>query len=279
MTRRGTEVSSSPEVTRREGSPAAPRHSRRRRLARALPLLVVLIGFLGFWELLSRAEIVSPVILPPPTEVGRAFIELSGEAFFWNATRVTMIETLAGFAIGSVAGLLLGALIGTLRIFRSTIYPYAIAFNNLPRIALAPVFLTWFGFGIASKIVLAATICFFPPLIAVVVGIDTVDQDAKSLMRSFGASRWKTFTSLTFPSSLPHVFAGLVNAMSLALIGAIVAEFVGATEGLGVLIETFNFRLNVAEAFALIIALGLIGLGLYGAMQLLYRRIVYWHDK
>ena len=227
----------------------------------------------------APSVIVSPIILPPPTEVGRAFIELSGEAFFWNATRVTMIETLAGFAIGSVAGLLLGALIGTLRIFRSTIYPYTIAFNNLPRIALAPVFLTWFGFGMASKIVLAATICFFPPLVAVVVGIETVDQDAKALMQSFGASRWKTFTSLTLPSSLPHVFAGLVNGMSLALIGAIVAEFVGATEGLGVLIETFNFRLNVAEAFAVITALGLIGFGLYGVMQLLYRRVVYWHNK
>ena len=108
----------------------------------------------------------------------------------------------------------------------------------MPRVALAPVFLTWFGFGITSKIVMAATICFFPVLVNIILGLETVDKNARDLMRSFGASKWEEYRKLTLPSSLPAIFASLKVAITLALIGAIVAEFVGATEGMGVLIRT-----------------------------------------
>ena len=256
-----------------------PQTTKERSLAvRIIPPIIAFIVSVAAWEIISRTETVNPIILPPPSDIFVAFVDLIGQEYFWNAVRVTMIEVFAGFAIGCGIGLILGALIGMSSLIRVTLYPYAIIFNNLPRIALAPIFLTWFGFGLSSKIALAATICFFPALIAVVVGIDTVSSEAKTLMRSYGASRLKTFRSLTLPSSLPHIFAGLVNGMSLALIGAIVAEFVGASEGLGVLIKTFNFQLNVAESFAVIIALGVLGLGLFGIMEYLYRRIVFWHD-
>jgi NitT/TauT family transport system permease protein len=247
-------------------------------VAIVLPFLVLPI-LLGAWEAVSRTDTVDPIILPPPSEIASASWRLMQEEYFWEAVKITLYETLAGFAIGSAAGLVLGAAIGTVPIVRHVLYPFVIAFQNTPRVALAPLFLTWFGFGLTSKIVMAATICFFPPLINTVVGIDTVDDDARTLLRSFGASRWQTFRKLTLQSSLPMVFAGLKTAMTLALIGAIVAEFVGATKGMGVLINTFNFQLNVAEAFSVIIALSLIGVVLYGVMELLDRRIVFWRDR
>jgi len=235
--------------------------------------------FIALWEIASQTGFVNPIIVPAASEVFVALIELSQEEFFWSATEVTVKETLIGFFIGVVGAWVLGTLIGVFRVFRLAFYPLIVAFQITPRIALAPLFLTWFGFGITSKIVMAATICFFPVLINVIVGLDTVDKDARTLMRSFGASRWEEYRKLTLPSSLPIVFAGIKTAMTLALIGAIVAEFVGASEGMGVLIKTLNFQLQVAEGFAVILALSLIGLVLYGITELIESRLVFWTGR
>ncbi len=259
---------------------AGPRKARRRPRARAwlLPTLVLVV-FVGAWETVSRAGIVNEIIVPPASEVAAALVDLAGEAFFWEAAKVTMIETVAGFAIGSAAAWVLGTLIGMFATARHAFYPPAVAFQITPRVALAPLFLTWFGFGITSKIVMAATICFFPVLLNVIVALQTVDADARTYMRSLGASRWQEYKKLLLPASLPLIFAGLKNAMTLALIGAIVAEFVGASEGMGVLIKTFNFQLDVAEGFAVIVALMIFGLILYGIMELLDNKIVFWKSR
>lgn len=243
-----------------------------------LPALVV-ITFVAAWELVSRTGIVNQIIVPPASEVAVALVELSGEEYFWNAARVTMTETIAGFVIGSSAAWVLGTLIGMFASMRYAFYPPAVAFQITPRVALAPLFLTWFGFGITSKIVMAATICFFPVLLNVIVGLQTVDSEARTYMRSLGATRWQEYKKLSLPASLPLIFAGLKNAITLALIGAIVAEFVGASEGMGVLIKTFNFQLDVAEGFAVIVALMLFGLILYGIMELLDNKLVFWKSK
>lgn len=252
----------------------------RRRNVKAwvLPALVLVV-ILGGWELVSRTGLVNQIIVPPATEVAAALVELAGEEYFWVAARVTMTETIAGFAIGCAVAWVLGTLIGMFASMRYAFYPPAVAFQITPRVALAPLFLTWFGFGITSKIVMAATICFFPVLLNVIVGLQTVDQDARTYMRSLGASRWQEYTKLLLPASLPLIFAGLKNGITLALIGAIVAEFVGASEGMGVLIKTFNFQLDVAEGFAVIVALMFFGLILYGIMELLDNKIVFWRSK
>jgi NitT/TauT family transport system permease protein len=251
----------------------------RRRVRIWLYPTLVTLAFVGAWELVSRAGVVNAIIVPPFTEVIAALIRLLGEGYFWDATRVTMIETLAGFAIGVSAAWALGTLIGMFDSVRYAFYPPAVAFQIMPRVALAPLFLTWFGFGITSKIVMAATICFFPVLLNVIVGLQTVDAEARTYMRALGASRWEEYRLLSLPSSLPLIFAGLKNAMTLALIGAIVAEFVGASEGMGVLLKTFNFQLDVAEGFAVVVALMLFGLVLYGIMELLDHKIVFWRSK
>jgi NitT/TauT family transport system permease protein len=235
-----------------------------------------LVIIIALWEWASSAGLVDEIIVPPPSEIFKSSVELAGEDYFWQATWVTAKEALIGFGVGVVAAWVLGTLIGLFRIFRLAFYPLIVVFQIMPRVALAPVFLTWFGFGITSKWVMAATICFFPVMVNVILGIETVDKNARALMRSLGASRWEEYKKLVLPYSLPAIFASLKVAITLALIGAVVGEFVGATEGMAVLIKTFNFQLNVADGFAVILYLSLLGLVLYGITVFLESRIVFW---
>ena len=241
------------------------------------PLFTVLI-FIGIWEGISKLGVVDPIIVPPFSEVMVSLVELVQTKLFWENASATVRASVAGFAIGCGAAYALGTLLTLGKPIRQALWPGIIAFQNTPRIIFAPLFLTWFGFGIGSKIVMSAGICFFPVVIAVVVGMETVNQDARSLMQSLGASKWETYRKLVVPSSLPIVFAGFKQGMTLAVIGAIVGEFVGASEGLGVLIKAFNFQLNVADAFAVIIALGTIGLLLYGIVEWIDRKVVFWRS-
>ncbi len=234
------------------------------------------VAFCTIWEIASKNGVVDEIIVPAPSSIATALWDLMNTNFFWQNTWVTTQEALIGFVIGVSGAWLLGTAIGVWRLFRLMFYPLIIAFQITPRVALAPVFLTWFGFGISSKIAMAATICFFPVLINVVLGLETVDKNASSLMRSFGASTWETYRKLILPSSLPAIFAGIKVAITLALIGAIVGEFVGATEGMGTLIKTFNFQLLIPEGFAVLLSLSILGLIMYGATEFLEAKIVFW---
>lgn len=240
-----------------------------------LPLVSVLV-FLIVWEWLSKSETVDPILVPAPTDVASAFGSLLNTYFFWDAAWVTAQEALIGFGAGVAAAWILGTLIGLFPVVNRAIFPLVVAIEIVPRVALAPVFLSWFGFGITSKIVMAAAICFFPVLINVVLGLESVSKDARALMRSFGASKWEEYRKLLLPASLPAIFASLKVAITFALTGAIVAEFVGANEGLGVLIRTFNFQLLVAEGFAVIFALSIMGLVFYALTMLLESKLVFW---
>jgi NitT/TauT family transport system permease protein len=237
---------------------------------------VAVIAFLAIWEWISKSGTVNEIILPAPSNVFTALIELAQTADFWQDTWVTTQETVIGFVIGVTVAWVLGTLIGLFRFFSLALYPIIVAIEIVPRIALAPVFLTWFGFGIGSKIMMAAAICFFPVLINVILGVRTVDTSARALMRSFGASRLEEYRKLTLPSSAPAIFAALKVAIVFALTGAIVAEFVGANEGMGILIKTLNFQLLIAESFAVIIGLAIMGLIFYGVTTVLEAKIVFW---
>jgi NitT/TauT family transport system permease protein len=248
------------------------------RLAIAGPPVLTVIALLALWELCSRTELVNPIVMPPPTDVADAFASLVQQPFFWDAAKVTAWETIAGLVIGVIGAWALGTLIGLVDAARRSLYPLVVAFQTLPRVALAPLFLVWFGFGLTPRVMFAITICFFPVLISVIVGLQTVDRDAMTLMRSFGASRWQVYRKLAFPSSLPVVFAGIKTAATLALIGAIVGEFVGGDRGLGVLLNSFNNQLQMASAFATIVALAIFGLALYWAIEVIDRKLVFWRD-
>lgn len=241
----------------------------------ALPTLVLAVA-IGIVQAISALGMLNPITFPAPFDIAAAFVDLVGRGYFWAATWITLQETLLGFAIGTGAGLLIGAFTGTFKTFRVAIYPFIVAFQNTPRVALAPVFLTWFGFGMESKVVMAAVICFFPVVINMVAGIAGVDDNAKTLFRSLGATQTQTFFRLTMPSAAAVAFAGVKTALTLALLGAIVAEFVGASEGLGVLIKELSFQLEVAMSFAVVIFLAVIGLVLYGIIELIEKKLITW---
>lgn len=266
-----------PHETPSDTQRSKPTTSRTRRSTVLWPLGTVIVALL-VWQAVSASGVANPIIFPAPTAVGVAIIDMLGQGYFWAATWSTLQVTFLGFLLGVGGAWVLGTMIAMFRTLRLSLYPLAIAFQNMPRIALAPLFLTWFGFGIEGKFVLSATLCFFPVLLSVIVGTDEVDESARRLLRSYGASRWQQYFRLTLPSSLPIVFAGIKTAITLALIGAIVAEFVGGSDGMGVLIKDFNFQLEIAAGFAVILLLAVIGLLLYGATEILERKLVTWRE-
>jgi NitT/TauT family transport system permease protein len=228
------------------------------------------------WEVVARAGLVSPLVLPAPSRVWDGLVILFTADWFPQHVWVTTAETLLGFFIGGVAAIALGIVMVNIRLFKEVIYPYVVAFQVMPKVVLAPIFITWFGFGMESKVVMAIAISFFPVVINTVVGLESVEENELLLMRSLVASKNQVFWKLAWPTALPSIFAGLKTSLTLALIGALVAEFVTAKDGLGTLITTFSFELKVYLVFAVIVVVSVLGLLLYGIMEVLERKIVFW---
>ena len=155
--------------------------------------------------------------------------------------------------------------------------PYLIGFNALPKVAFAPVFVAWFGFGADSKIVMSLFVAFFPVIVDTAAGLASVDRDSISLFRSFQASRWKTLTMLKLPAALPFIFAGLKTAAVFSVVGAVIGEYLGGGKGLGELIRVSGQQMRMDQVFALIFFLSLAGLALFGIVSWLERRLVFWH--
>lgn len=247
-----------------------------RRVGNAWPAMLVFVVVVALWEAAARAELISRLVLPAPSLIFLALVDLFTSGLIWEHLRATSLETLAGFAVGAGSAFVLAVLSSFWGWFRQIVSPYMIILQVTPRVALAPIFITWFGFGLMPKIVMAATICFFPVFINTLTGLLNTDEEALEMFRSMGASNRQIFTQFTMPSAMPVTFAGLKTGITLALIGAIVAEFVATSQGLGLLIDRFNFRLAMEEAFAVLLVLALLGLVLYGVMEILDRRIVFW---
>ena len=236
----------------------------------------VFVLFVGLWEWVVRQWSVPAYIAPAPSAVARSLVGGIKSGVYLEHLWVTLGETLAGFAIAAVAGIALGAIIAQFRLLERTVYPYLVALQTLPKIAIAPLIIVWAGFGISSKVIIAALVAFFPVLVNVIVGLKTIDQGKLELMRSLRASRWQTFRLVTFPNALPFVFAGLDIAVVFSVLGAIVGEFVGAQSGLGNLILQFNVSLDIAGVFAVLILLAALGIALHLIMQAIERRVIFW---
>jgi NitT/TauT family transport system permease protein len=189
---------------------------------------------------------------------------------------VTMLETALGFLFGGFAGFALGAAVASSRRFEYYLYPIVVMFQSMPKVALAPLIIVWFGLDLTSKVINAGLVCFFPLMVNTIAGLRSADEDRVSLMRSLAATPMQIFLMLRLPGAMPAIFAGLEIAMIFALIGAIVAEFVGAQAGLGVLIQSMNFNLDVAGQFSVLFILSLIGLFLNTIVQMIRRRVVFW---
>ncbi len=230
----------------------------------------------GLWEAVVRGFQIPAFILPAPSSVAVALGRGLGSGLYVHHLGYTLVETLLGFLLGSALGFCLGTAVAMNRYVEFFFYPYIVMFQSLPKVALAPLILIWFGLGLTSKVVNAGLVAFFPLLVNTMVGLRSADEDRVSLMRSLAASERQIFWMLRLPNALPFVMAGLDVAMIFALIGAIVAEFVGAQSGLGMLIQSMNFTMDVSGQFSVLLILSVLGLGLNRAISLIRRRILFW---
>jgi NitT/TauT family transport system permease protein len=238
--------------------------------------LVLIAMVLVVWEASVRYFDVAKFILPPPSQVFLGLYNGFASGLYIDHMGVTLTETFVGFALGCGLAFVFGTMVALSRPLEYFLYPFIVMFQAMPKVALAPLIVIWFGLGITSKIVNAALVAFFPLMVNTIVGLKSAEEDRVSLMRSLAASRWQIFWMLRLPNAMPYIFAGLEIAMIFALIGAIVGEFVGAEKGLGMLIQSMNFTMDVAGQFSILLILSCLGLILNGMVGFMRRRILFW---
>jgi NitT/TauT family transport system permease protein len=269
------------------GTHAAPSQAttprrRRIRLGRALPWVstaITLILTVIVWKLVIAIFDVSPFVLPQPEDVIGGMGDLINSQGFWTDVRTTLTETLVGFGIALVLGIAGGTLLGRVVWLEQALRPVIVASQVVPKVALIPLFIIWFGFGITSKIIIVALLAFFPILLNVILGVRSVDTGHRDVMRSLNANRWQTFRRLEYPSTLPYVLAGMEVGIVFAVVGAVVGEYLGGDQGLGYRIVTSLNNLEAETLFAVIVVLTLFGFLLYLAVVGLKRLLIPWHDS
>ena len=236
-----------------------------------------LLGLLGLWELWVRVLGTPEYILPTPSAI---FGRIVGDwALLLKEAGVTLYEVLVGFAVGAAAGLGLAIVMIHSRTLERAIMPVAVFLQTTPKLAVAPLFLIWFGYGILPKIVVVVLMTLFPVLISAMSGLRSADARLLELMTTLNASKSQVLWKIRFPGAMPHLFAGLKVAITFSVIGAIVGEWVGASAGLGHLILSANSQLDTELAFAAIFVLSLMGTALFLVVQQLEKRVLVWHDS
>ncbi len=250
------------------------------RLLRFIPHALLLLVLLGLWEMAARIGWITSIMIPRPSAIGAAIVKLYiTEGTIYRHFFITLTEAVVGFLIGASVAIGLAVASSMSEVFKRYVIPYAVVLNVTPGIALTPVIIAWFGYGMGSKIALAAILCFFPIFVNTLTGLVQVDEDREELFASLGASRRQVFAKLRVPAALPLLFAGLKIGLTTALIGAVVAEFAQATDGVGVLMSRFSFQLNMAASIATLLSMTVIGLLLFYTMEFLDDRIVFWRRE
>lgn len=246
-------------------------------LSRVIVPVGVLAVFIGVWQLVAKSGWQPDYILPAPSDVATDLWQDRGG--YWENTWTTLKEILIGFPLGLVLGLLVGGLIGLVPTLRRTAYPFVVASQSLPTLALAPLLVLWFGFGILPKVILVVQVVFFPIVVATVAGLSLVSEQALLFGRTLGAGWWSLLVKIRVPASLPYIFSGLKISASYAAVAAVIAEFAGAESGLGAMMLRANDYLQTDAVFGALILVTAIGVGFFGVMTLLERLVVPWHEK
>jgi NitT/TauT family transport system permease protein len=235
------------------------------------------VVLIGIWEACVRLFEVPDFILPTPSAIAKSLVAGISSGLFLRSFYVTAFETIIGFLLAAVAGIGIGAIVAQFRFVEKVVYPWLVALQTLPKVAIAPLIIVWAGYGIGSKITIVALVAIFPVLVNTIMGLKSCDQGKIDLMTSLGAGRWETFRAVRFPNALPFIFAGLNVAIVLAILGAIVGEFVGSKSGLGNLILEANFQFDVARIFAVLVVLALFGVVLSQLMRMAQDRFLFWN--
>jgi NitT/TauT family transport system permease protein len=222
---------------------------------------------------------IEPYVFPAPSAIATALWNGVAGGSYLAALGVTLTEVLAGFAIGSACGILLGIAMVQVAVLDRIVYPYVVALQTVPKVAIAPLMIVWFGFGVESKVFIVALTCLFPSLVNTIAGLRAVDSDRIALIRAMCGSRAQLLRFVQLPNALPYIMAGLNTGIVLAVIGAIVGEFVGAKAGIGVLILQANFGLDLAAVFALLVLIAVAGVALSFALRQVEARLCFWSGK
>lgn len=239
------------------------------------PPLLAFIGLFLLWELGVRLFNVNQLVLPTPSSV---LVELVSEfTFYLPHTWVTMYEAVIGFLIGTLIAFIGGVLMAHSRLLERTLLPIAILANVTPVVAIAPLLMIWFGFGALPKILISAIITFFPMLVNSITGFRSIDENNYEFMRSLHASKFEIFMKLRLPNSLPYLFSAARTCVSLSVIGAVVGEWSGATEGLGNLVMLAGNYMQMERMFAAIFMLAIMGIALTNLVRLVEGKVLSWH--
>ncbi len=240
---------------------------------------ILLVAFVFLWKAVIAVFHVSAFVLPQPEDVARALWDLVQQGVFWHNLRITLVETLIGFGIAAGSGVAMGVVLGRVRWLEQALRPLIVASQVVPKVALIPLFIIWFGFGITSKVIVIVLIAFFPMMLNTQLGVRSVDPGLRDVMKSLNASRWSTFWQLEYPSTLPYVLAGMEIGIVFSIIGAIVAEYLGGNDGLGYMIVLSLNQLQADQLFAVVVALTVLGFLLFAAVAALKRFLIPWHES
>lgn len=240
---------------------------------------LILAAFIGGWKLYTIVFDIGELILPPPEDVWFALIELLGQPMIYQATYVTFYETMVGFLIAVVFGVALGIVLGKVRSLERVLSPFLVATQVVPKVAIVPLLLLWFGFGLTSKIFMAAIISFFVMTQNTILGIRSIEPGHRDLMRVIQAPWWKRVISLDIPAALPAVLTGIELGIVFAITGAIVGEYLGGDEGLGALATVMLASLRTDQLFAVVIIMTLLGFLLYAVVAGIRRFAIPWHES
>lgn len=243
--------------------------------------LLTIFGFLFIWQLAVMILGIKEFILPTPvTTFSYLFIpKLAAQYDWFRHIETTMIETVIGFAATAFVGVLVALVMTWSRLLRQIIMPIITLFNSLPKIALAPLFLLWFGYGIIPNVMIAFLISFFPIVINTTVGLNAVEEDLLDLVRYLHASKWQVFIKIRLPNSLPYIFSGFKISATLCVVGVIVGEFIASTEGLGFLLKSAQGLMDTPPMFASLILISILGLSFFGFITLLERWVMPWQQS
>jgi NitT/TauT family transport system permease protein len=238
---------------------------------------VAMVAFIAIWNLVHRIGDYPTFLLPAPEQVWDKFLVVAADGTLWYHTSITLVEILGGLALGLTAATVLGYLLAKFPLVERFLSPYIVASQSVPIVALAPLLIVWFGFGLVSKVLVCALTIFFPVLINAIVGLRSVEEDLMDLMRSLQASRWQIFRLLEVPAALPVLLGGLKVGVTLSVIGAVVGEFAQSDRGLGFLVNLANRGLfDTPLMFVALFMLMTIALGLYGAVSVAEALLLRW---
>ncbi len=242
-------------------------------LSWAIPIALITL-VIGGWEFIVRLRDTPRWFLPPPSAVVSALFD--SRQLLLHHTLITLEEVAVGFALSFFLGVAFALAIASSQLVERAFYPFVIASQAIPIIALAPILLIWFGYGLTPKVIVVALICFFPIVVNTVDGLRSVDPELIDLLRSMGASSWTTYQVVRIPWSLPYLFSGMRIAAAVSVIGALIGEWVGSSAGLGYFMIRSAGQFATARVFAAVLVSALLGLSMFGIVSLLERLLLPW---